>query len=98
MHFKKLYVGISLFLFLLTALTAHAFIRTVTGTVTKVSDGDKIHVTTPEQTKLRIRLYGIDAPETSKINNRTGYINKHGQPYGVEFGKALEGKIMGKHE
>jgi endonuclease YncB( thermonuclease family) len=56
MRFKKLYVGISLFLFLLTGLTAHAFIRTVTGTVTKVSDGDKIHVTTPEQTKLRIRL------------------------------------------
>ena len=49
MCFKKLYVGISLFLFLLTGLTAHAFIRTVTGTGTKVSDGDKIHVTTPEQ-------------------------------------------------
>jgi hypothetical protein len=38
-------------------------IRTVTGTVTKVSDGDTIHVKTPEQTKLTVRLYGVDAPE-----------------------------------
>ena len=68
MRFKKLYVGISLFLFLLTGLTAHAFIRTVTGTVTKVSDGDTIHVTTPEGTKLKVRLYGIDAPETGRYH------------------------------
>jgi endonuclease YncB( thermonuclease family) len=51
-------------------------IRTVNGTVTKVSDGDTIHVTTPEQTKLTVRLHGIDAPETPKINQRTGHINK----------------------
>jgi micrococcal nuclease len=92
-----------LFLFLISALTtfinttiAQSAIRTVTGTVTKVSDGDTIHLTTPEQTKLRVRLYGIDAPETPKINNRTGRINKAGQPYGVESWKALESKIMGK--
>jgi endonuclease YncB( thermonuclease family) len=54
-------------------------IRTVTGTVTKVSDGDTIHVTTPEKTKLTVRLYGMDAPETPKINQRTGHINKPGQ-------------------
>jgi len=96
MRFKKLYVGISIFLFLLTGLTSYAFIRTVTGTVTKVSDGDTIHLTTPEQTKLRVRLYGIDAPETPKINQRTGHINKPGQPYGDESWRALEGKIMGK--
>jgi micrococcal nuclease len=71
-------------------------IRTVTGTVTKVSDGDTIQVTTPERTKLRVRLYGIDAPETPKINQRTGRVNKPGQPYGKESWKALEGKIMGK--
>ena len=96
MRFKKLYIGISLFLFLLTGLTVHATIRTVTGTVTKVSDGDTIHVTTPERTKLKVRLYGIDAPETSKINQRTGRINKPGQPYGEESWKALEIKIMRK--
>jgi len=96
MRLKKLYIGISLFIFLLTGLTAHAAIRTVTGTVTKVSDGDTIHVTTPEHTKLKVRLYGIDAPETPKINQRTGHVNKPGQPYGNESWRALESKIMGK--
>jgi micrococcal nuclease len=92
-----------LFLFIIPALAifiniplTHATIRTVNGTVTKVSDGDTIHLTTPEQTKLRVRLYGIDAPETPKINNRTGRVNKPGQPYGEESWKALESKIMGK--
>ena len=73
-----------------------AAIRTVTGKVTKVTDGDTIRVMTPEQTVLKIRFYGIDAPETPKINRRTGHINKPGQPYGNESWKALEGKIMGK--
>ena len=90
---------------LLSGLTALLFtsfsfarepIRTVTGTVTKVSDGDSIHVTTPEQTILKVRLYGIDAPETPKINRRTGQISVPGQPYGSESWKALEGKVMGK--
>ena len=67
----------------------YSSIRTVTGTVTKVSDGDTIHLTTPEQTKLKARLYGIGAPETSKINNRTGQVNKPAQPYGEESWKAL---------
>ena len=92
-----------LFLFLIAGLTAfisipapQAVIRTVTGTVTKVSDGDTIHVTTPEHTKLKVRLYGIDAPETPKINKRSGRISKPGQPYGEESWKALEIKIMRK--
>jgi len=76
--------------------SSHASIRTVTGTVTKVSDGDTIHLTTPEQTKLKVRLYGIDAPETDKINNHTGQVNIPGQPYGDESWKALENKVMGK--
>jgi micrococcal nuclease len=82
--------------FLLTSLSfARTPIRTVIGTVTKVSDGDTIHVKTPEQTKLTVRLYGVDAPETPKINQRTGRVNKAGQPYGEESWKALKGKIMG---
>jgi|GEM_PF-972826 len=83
-------------IFLLPLSFAREPIRTVTGKVTKVSDGDTIQVTTPEKTKLRVRLYGIDAPETPKINQHTGRVNKPGQPYGVESWKALEGKIMGK--
>lgn len=73
-----------------------ATIRTVTCTVTKVSDGDTIHLTTPEQTVLKVRLYGIDAPETDKIDNKTGKVNIPGQPYGEESSNALESKIMGK--
>ena len=85
-------IGLTTFL---TIPVSNAAIRTVTGTVTKVSDGDTIHVTTPEKTKLTVRLYGMDAPETPKINQRTGHINKPGQPYGEESWKALEAKIMG---
>lgn len=90
-------------LFLIPALTtflivpvSHAAIRTVTGTVTKIVDGDTIHLITPEQTILKVRLYGIDAPETDKINNHTGQISKEGQPYGEESMNALANKIMGK--
>jgi micrococcal nuclease len=105
MHLKISSIKTFLILALFAGLTTLPFtplslvrepIRTVTGTVTKVSDGDTIQVTTPEQTKLRVRLYGIDAPETPKINQRTGRVNKPGQPYGRESWKALEGKIMGK--
>ena len=85
---------------LLTALVAaapgHAAMRTVTGTVTKISDGDTIQVITPEQTKLRIRLYGIDAAETPRIDAHSGQISKAGQRYAVESRQALEGKIKGR--
>jgi len=37
-----------------------------------------------------VRLYGIDAPETDKINNHTGRISKPGQPYGEEAKNALK--------
>ena len=95
---KVVFITVSLLLLSAFLIIAHgqAPIRTVTGTVTKVSDGDTIHLETPEQTILKVRLYGIDAPETRKINQRTGHINKPGQPYGDEAWKALESKIMGK--
>jgi len=83
-------------LIMVLAHHAHAAIRTVTGTVTKVSDGDTIQITTPEQTKLKVRLYGIDAPETPKINKHNGQVNQPGQPYSEEASKALKDKIMGK--
>lgn len=49
-------------LLLLLALPPHAVIRTVEGTVMRVSDGDTITVVTAEGTKVKTRLYGIDAP------------------------------------
>ena len=86
----------ALLLSTLTLASASELIRTVTGTVTKVSDGDTIHITTPEQTKLKVRLYGIDAPETPKINRQSGKVHHPGQPFSEEAQKALKDKLMGK--
>lgn len=70
--------------------------RTIEGIVSKVSDGDTIHVTDPLGTKVKVRLYGIDAPETEKINKKTGHVSKPGQPYGEEAYQALKAKIYRK--
>lgn len=67
-------------------------ILTLEGTVTKVSDGDTIQVNS-QGTKLKIRLYGIDSPETEKRKKKTGRVSKPGQPYGEEARKALEEDI-----
>ncbi len=77
-------------------LQAKEPIRTEEGIVKKVVDGDTVHVTMAEGTKLTIRLYGIDAPETEKVNHRTGVVSKPGQPYGEEAEKALKEKVLGK--
>jgi endonuclease YncB( thermonuclease family) len=42
---------------------SHAVIHTVEGIAKKVVDGDTITLVTLEGTKLRMRLYGNDAPE-----------------------------------
>ncbi len=62
----------------------------------KVSDGDSITVETREGTKLKVRLYGIDAPETEKKNNRTGGQISPGQPFGDEAHHYLSALIEGK--
>lgn len=71
-------------------------IRTVNGTVSKVSDGHTLQVSTPEQTQLRVRLYGIDSPEPEKYDQDTGRVTKPCQPYAKESRKTLENKIMGR--
>lgn len=71
-------------------------IRSVEGMVTRVSDGDTVNVQNVSGTKLRVRLYGIDAPETEKRNKKTGWVSKRGQPYGEESWRALETKVSGK--
>ena len=84
--------------FLLMVLPAYAKapIRTINGTVTKVSDGDTIQVVDPLGTRVKVRLYGIDAPETEKRSRKTGRVGKEGQPYGEEAFQALQGKIGGQ--
>lgn len=71
-------------------------IRTIEGIVTKVSDGDTINVTDDLGTKVKVRLYWIDAPETEKVNKDTGELSKPDQLYGSEAEKALQGKIGGR--
>lgn len=83
-------------LLLSPAVHAKDPIRTIEGTVSKVSDGDTIHVTDPQGTKVKVRLYGIDAPETEKSNKKTGHVSKAGQPYGEEAYQALYKKINRK--
>jgi endonuclease YncB( thermonuclease family) len=43
--------------------------RIAEGLVERVADGDTVTVITPTQTKLRIRMLGIDAPEPPKAPN-----------------------------
>ena len=43
-----------------------AFADTLTGKVVKVADGDSITVLDSTNTQHRIRLQGIDAPETDQ--------------------------------
>jgi|SRR6185369_17596775 len=85
-----------LLVMLILPFTAHAKdpIRNIEGMVTKVSDGDTIHVTDSLGTKVKVRMYGIDAPETEKGNRKTGRISKPGQPYGEEAYHALQGKLQ----
>ncbi len=63
--------------------------RTVVATVKRVSDGDTITAITSNQTKLRIRLLGIDAPEVP-------HGKKPGQPFGEEARDYLDHLIGGK--
>ena len=76
--------------------TAKDPIRTEEGIVKKVADGDTVTAVTNEGTKLKVRLYGIDAPETAKVNRRTGAVSKPGQPFGEEAYRVLEHKVLGK--
>ncbi len=63
--------------------------RVVEGLVKAVYDGDTILLTTREDSRLKVRLYGIDAPETKKPG-------KPGQPHGDVSKRMLMYKIMGR--
>ena len=81
-------------LFSISAAFAKEPIRTIEGVVSKISDGDTIHVTDSYGNKVKVRFYGIDCPETEKGNKRTGKISKQGQAYGGEAYRALQGKLQ----
>lgn len=79
---------ITLLQILLLTGTAYAG-RTIEGMVKAVYDGDTVLLVTREESRLKARLYGIDAPETRKPN-------KPGQPYGDISRRTLMYKIMGR--
>jgi endonuclease YncB( thermonuclease family) len=63
--------------------------RTLLAKVERVSDGETITAFTSDQTKLRIRLLGIDAPEAPQGK-------KPGQPFGEESRQYLSRLIGGR--
>lgn len=55
----------------------------LTGTVVRVHDGDTITILATGKTEVKVRLFGIDAPE-------------HGQPYGSAAKKSLSTLVFGR--
>jgi endonuclease YncB( thermonuclease family) len=73
-----------------TSPAAMAPQRIEEGVAARVADGDTVTVITSNQTKLRIRMFGIDAPETPKG------VKFSGQPYGLEAEAYLKQLVEGK--
>lgn len=73
---------LSILLFL-TATTACGQPADFSGRVVGISDGDTVTVLTPERKQVRIRLFGIDAPES-------------GQDYGQRAKQAASEMAFGK--
>lgn len=78
----SLVLSATLVLFIVTACQT----QTVKGKVVKVSDGDTFTLLLDGKKTARIRLYGIDAPET-----------KGGQPYSRAAKDYLAKMIAGRH-
>lgn len=96
MIINRIILAICLALLLPTLVIAKDPIRTIEGTVIKVVDGDTIHVQDDLGSKLKVRMYGVDAPETEKSNKKTGHVSKPGQPFGEEAFSALNSKTYRK--
>ena len=76
-------------LLLLPVVTHGATPRLLTAIVQHVSDGDSVTALSDNNTKLRLRLLGIDAPEVA-------HNGKPGQPLGEEARDYLDHLIGGK--
>lgn len=63
--------------------------RIIEGVVRAVYDGDTILLATREDSRLKVRFYGIDAPETAKPD-------RPGQPFGSAAKRTLMYKLMGR--
>lgn len=83
----SIYIAVILQILLLAGTACAG--RLIEGVVKAVYDGDTVLLTTREDSRLKVRLYGIDAPETKKPD-------KSGQPYGDISKRALMTKVMGR--
>ena len=68
---------------ILVLFLAPIFLFGLDGKVVGVTDGDTIKILTPERQQVKVRLYGIDAPEKK-------------QPYGTAAKRYLSDLIAGK--
>ncbi|WP_236027098.1 thermonuclease family protein [Geomonas diazotrophica] len=64
----------------------------IEGLVVGVSEGDRLTVNS-YGTEIPVRLYGIAAPQTAKIDKFTGWY-KQGQPYAEDAFRALSLKVL----
>ena len=71
------------------ALPSQAILRIFEGVVKKVADEDTLTVAIRDAAQLRVRLYGIDAPEIR-------HEKKPAQPYGEEAKAVLMALTLGK--
>ena len=76
--------------FLIVLFAADSFAaRSIEGVVRAVYDGDTVLLATRQENRLKVRLYGIDAPETAKPD-------MPGQPFGSIAKRTLMYKLMGR--
>jgi micrococcal nuclease len=73
-----------LLVLILLLLPSIAFSETITGKVIKVVDGDTITILNNHKQKTKIRLYGIDTPES-------------GQAYGKKAKKFTSSLVAGEN-
>jgi micrococcal nuclease len=76
-------------IFAANSANAYYTIHSITGTVTRVSDGDTLTVRTKDKNVI-VRLSRIDAPEIS-------HYGKPAQPYGIEARDWLREVVKGEH-
>lgn len=82
-------------MFISVPVSAKEPIKIMECMVDRVVDGDTVSVVVRNGggARIKIRLYGIDAPETEKVGKKSGKVSKAGQPFGEEASQALASKI-----
>lgn len=74
-------------------LATSAWSNPFTGKVVYVDDGDTVVMLVDGNTRMKIRLSSIDAPEYAHTNKNVGRI---GQPYSIKSGQYLALMVKGK--